>query len=75
MPFILRGISLLGIDSVACPHGLRTELWQRLASDMHPKHLEDIVDRTVSLEELPEAFERMLHGESHGRTVVSIGGW
>ncbi len=75
MPFILRGVSLLGIDSVSCPHELRTELWQRLATDMRPKHLEDIVDRTVGLEELPGVFESMLRSESHGRTVVKIAGW
>jgi acrylyl-CoA reductase (NADPH) len=72
MPFILRGVSLLGIDSVNCPHALRNELWQRLATDMRPKHLEDIVEQTVDLAALPQVFKRMLGGETRGRTVVRI---
>jgi len=72
MPFILRGVSLLGINSAGCPHELRQELWQRLASDLRPRHLEEIVDRVITLEQLPEAFERMLAGQSHGRTLVKV---
>jgi len=73
MPFILRGVSLLGIDSVACPHPLRLELWERLAGDFKPRHLERIADRTVPLEGMAEVFEQMLRGETRGRTVVQIG--
>ncbi len=75
MPFILRGVSLLGIDSVNCPRDLRETLWQRLASDMRPRHLEEIVSQTVQLDGLPGVFERMLQGKTHGRTVVQIAGW
>lgn len=72
MPFILRGVSLLGIDSVNCPHELRARLWQRLAGDMLPRHLDDIIDQTVTLEQLPETFENMLGSRTHGRTVVQL---
>ena len=72
MPFILRGVSLLGIHSSGCPHELRRELWLRLATDLHPRHLEEIVTRTVSLNDLPEAFNQMLSGKTHGRMVVVI---
>ncbi|MCU7904505.1 MAG: oxidoreductase [Candidatus Thiodiazotropha sp. (ex Epidulcina cf. delphinae)] len=72
MPFILRGVSLLGINSAGCPHGIRHEIWQRLATDLKPRHLDDIVSQTVPLEQLPEVFEQMLAGRMLGRTVVAI---
>jgi NADPH2:quinone reductase len=72
MPFILRGVSLLGIDSAACPQPLRSRIWERLASDLRPRHLGEIVDRTVTLEELPEVFDAMLAGETQGRTLVRL---
>ncbi|RLJ21938.1 oxidoreductase [bacterium endosymbiont of Escarpia laminata] len=70
MPFILRGVSLLGINSADCPHALRSKIWQRLATDLHPKHLDDIVDRVIHLEQLPEVFDEMLKGEVRGRILV-----
>lgn len=72
MPFIIRGISLLGINSAGCPHEIRSELWQRLATDLHPRNLEDIVDQVVTLEQLPVFFEQMLAGKTHGRILVKI---
>jgi NADPH2:quinone reductase len=72
MPFILRGVSLLGIDSSGCPRAIREEIWQRLASDLKPRHLDDILTQTLTLEQLPEAFERMLSGKTHGRTLVNL---
>jgi acrylyl-CoA reductase (NADPH) len=72
MPFILRGVSLLGISSVDCPMPLRHRLWKRLATDLHPRHLERIVTATVSLEELETVFKEMLAGTRQGRTVVKI---
>jgi NADPH2:quinone reductase len=72
MPFILRGVSLLGIDSSGCPHPIREEIWQRLASDLKPRHLDDILTRTLSMEQLPEAFEEMLSGKLLGRTLVTL---
>ncbi|MBW9257641.1 MAG: oxidoreductase [Candidatus Thiodiazotropha sp. (ex. Lucinisca nassula)] len=72
MPFILRGVSLLGIDSAGCPSPVRTEIWQRLATDLKPRHLDDIVQQKINLEQLPDTFERMLSGEIFGRTLVEV---
>ncbi len=72
MPFILRGVSILGISSSGCPTRYRQPLWERLASDLAPKHLDKIVTKTVGLEDLPDVFEHMLAGETTGRTVVAI---
>ncbi len=74
MPFILRGVSLLGIASAGTARAIREILWQRLASDWKPAHLEAIATREVTLEQLPDVFETMLEGDSFGRTVVRIGG-
>lgn len=74
MPFILRGVSLIGITSANCPMARRRRVWQRLATDWKPPHLHDIVANTVGLDELDTVFERMLAGASRGRTVVRIGG-
>jgi NADPH2:quinone reductase len=74
MPFILRGVNLLGINSVFTPRALRLEVWQRLASDLRPRHLDKMVARTISLDELPGAFDAYLKGGVTGRTVVRIGG-
>jgi NADPH2:quinone reductase len=70
MPFILRGVSLLGCNSVDVPAPLRAELWTRLAGDWRPANLEAVLTETIDLEGLPGAFERMLAGETHGRLLV-----
>lgn len=74
MPFILRGVSLLGISSANAPHDLRALLWERLAGPWRPPHLEDIHTDTVQLDGLAAVFERMLGGETHGRILVEIRG-
>ena len=74
MPFILRGVSLLGINSVYTPRALRLQVWQRLASDLKPRHLDSIVTRTIQFDELPNAFDAYLKGSVVGRTVVRIAG-
>ena len=74
MPFILRGVSLLGITATDCPDPLRQRLWERLGSDLKPRHLEQIVTRTLTLTELPALFEAMLAGRTWGRTVVQLEG-
>ena len=71
MPFILRGVSLLGIDSVQCPMELRRRVWERLASDMRPRHLKEMT-RTIHFEQLPETFDALLKGAIKGRVVVKI---
>lgn len=71
LPFILRGVRLIGVDSVATPMVLRRRVWGRLASDLKPRHLAAIA-HTISLDDLPAYFERMLKGEIRGRAVVRI---
>lgn len=71
LPFILRGIKLLGIDSVACPMDRRRDVWHRLATNMKPTHLPTIA-REITLRELPQAFATLLDGAARGRMVVKI---
>ncbi|QDX82693.1 oxidoreductase [Denitratisoma sp. DHT3] len=71
MPFILRGVSLLGVDSVNCPMPLRAEVWRRLAGDMRPARLEAMT-RTIEFSQLPDVFDAFLQARVKGRTVVRI---
>ncbi|HTT04667.1 MAG TPA: oxidoreductase [Steroidobacteraceae bacterium] len=71
MPFILRGVKLLGIDSVLCPMQTRLEVWRRLASDLRPARLAEMVQE-ISLSQLPSAFETLLKGTARGRYVVKL---
>ena len=71
MPFILRGVSLIGIDSVACPMPLRRQVWQRLATEMKPQNLTTIA-KEITLDGLPDAFAALLAGRARGRFVVNI---
>jgi acrylyl-CoA reductase (NADPH) len=71
-PFILRGVSLLGVDSVRCPIEERSELWRRLAGDLRPRALESIATEEIGLEGLPEALDRVLAGGNRGRTLVRV---
>ncbi len=73
MPFILRGVNLLGITSSGCRPEWRAPLWQRMASDLAPAHLDRIVTREVGLPELPDVFAAMMAGNITGRTIVKIG--
>jgi NADPH2:quinone reductase len=73
VPFILRAVCLLGINSVDTPRDLRLEVWKRLGSDLRPRHLETIGGRTVSLDELPDCFQQYIDGTVTGRVVVQIG--
>ncbi|WP_100489301.1 NADPH:quinone oxidoreductase family protein [Sporolactobacillus pectinivorans] len=72
-PFILRGISLLGIDSVYCPMETRRRIWHRLAGEFKPLHLENFVQNEVTLEQLPDILPILLKGEARGRTIVKLG--
>jgi acrylyl-CoA reductase (NADPH) len=73
MPFILRGVSLIGINSSATPRARRIRVWQRIAGDLRPRHLARIATRTIDFDELPSAFPAYLDGAVTGRTVVRIG--
>jgi len=72
MPFILRGVSLLGIASAGTARNIRDEIWKHLASDWKPAHLSRIATREVGLDALPAVFDSMTSGASFGRTVVKI---
>lgn len=72
MPFILRGVSLLGINSSATPRAVRLEVWHRLGTDLRPRHLERIATRTIDFADLPAAFPAYLNGTVTGRTVVRL---
>jgi len=72
MPFILRGVSLLGIASTGTARDIRDAIWQHLASDWKPAHLDRIATREVGLDGLPAVFDTMLAGGSFGRTVVRL---
>ena len=71
LPFILRSVKLLGIDSVMCPDQTRRDVWRRLAGDLKPSHLGDAT-RTLGLVELPDAFATLLGGQARGRFVVDL---
>jgi NADPH2:quinone reductase len=72
MPFILRGVNLLGINSSATRRADRLEVWQRIATDLKPRHLSRIATRTIGFADLPGVFQGYLDGAITGRTVVRI---
>ena len=71
LPFILRGVRLIGVDSAATPMPMRRKVWQRLANDLKPRHLADIAI-TITLADLGATFEKILKGGSRGRAVVRL---
>ena len=73
MPYILRGVSLLGVDSVNCPMPERSQVWQRLAADMKPRHLAGMI-RTIAFDQLPGVFGAFVQGKVKGRIVVDMAG-
>ncbi|WP_301102579.1 oxidoreductase [Propionivibrio sp.] len=73
MPFILRGASLLGIDSGYIGEPYRSTIWQRLSGDLRPPHLLEMT-RRISFDELPGVFDAYLVGKAHGRVVVEVAG-
>lgn len=72
MPLILRGVNMLGINSDSTPKPLRERIWRRIATDLKPRHLDEIASRIIGLDELPSAFEAYLQGSVTGRTVVRL---
>ncbi|PFP25664.1 oxidoreductase [Bacillus sp. AFS073361] len=71
-PFILRGINLLGIDSVYCPMDVRQELWNRMTTDLKPSTLSEIIQKEITLKELPQNLPTILKGQARGRIIVKI---
>ncbi|HJP05408.1 MAG: oxidoreductase [Gammaproteobacteria bacterium] len=74
MPFILRGVNLLGINAVDTPRDLRLEVWGRLATDLRPQRLEHIVNGEVGLDDLAEGMQDWLDGKVTGRRLVKLAG-
>jgi len=72
LPFILRGVSLLGIDSVNAPADIRKTVWARLATGLRPKGLDDAIAREVDLEGIEPVLDALLQGKAVGRTVVRL---
>lgn len=70
-PFILRGVSLIGIDSVNCPATTRQQVWEKLAGVWKPEHLTAVVTE-IPLEGLEEKIQAILHGEIRGRVIVKL---
>jgi acrylyl-CoA reductase (NADPH) len=72
LPFMLRSVSLLGIDSVAAGADLRREVWGRLARDLRPRGLGEAIAREVDLDGIEPVLDALLAGEAVGRTVVRL---
>ena len=72
MPFIIRGISLLGINSSACPMVIREELWEKLSTSWKPDKLEKIHRHSCTLDTIDSAFNRLIDGNATGRTLVEL---
>jgi len=72
LPFILRGVNLLGINSVYISSATRDRVWSRLGTDLRPRHFDSIVTRTVDLDGLPAVFDDYVAGKNTGRTLVKI---
>ena len=72
LPMILRGVSLIGISSNNTPYDIRKTLWDRLANEWRPKHLDSIVRTEVNLDTLADAFQTLMSGNSLGRIVVNL---
>jgi acrylyl-CoA reductase (NADPH) len=72
LPFVLRGVSLLGIDSVQASADLRHAVWERLATDLRPRGLDDAIAREVDLEGIEPVLDALLKGQAVGRTVVRL---
>jgi len=72
MPFIIRGVSVLGIASAGTARDIRDEVWRKLATDWKPRHLDTICTREIRLDDVSSVFETMLAGGSFGRTLVRV---
>ena len=72
LPFILRAVCLLGINSVDTPRKLRLAVWSRIATDLKPRHLDTISHRTICFDDLPGSFQAYIDGTVTGRVLVKI---
>lgn len=72
MPFIIRGVSLIGIDSPLCPHDIRERVWQRLAQELKPRHLDRIGSQEIGLDSIAEACGELMARKVTGRYIVKL---
>lgn len=72
MPFIIRGVSLIGIDSPLCPHDIRERVWQRLAKELKPRHLERIGSHEIGLDGIVDASNGLMARKVTGRYIVKL---
>ena len=72
LPFILRGVSLIGISSNNAPYDIRKTLWDRLANEWRPQHLDSIVNNETNLKDIADVFNVLMDGNAIGRTVVNL---
>ena len=72
MPFILRGVNLLGINAVDTPRSLRLEVWQRLATDLRPRHLDSIVTGEIGLDDVTGCVQNWVDGNVTGRKLIKF---
>ena len=72
MPFILRGVSLLGINSIEMSQSWRQQIWDRIGSDLKFSHLDKIAQKTVDFDQLPNEFDAFINSQVTGRVVVKI---
>ena len=70
MPFIIRGVSLLGVTSANCPMDRKRRIWGLLAGEMHPDCMDEVLADTKTLQDLPACFQRLLSGQQKGRTLI-----
>ncbi len=70
-PFILRGVSLLGVSSTNCPMPLRQAIWKRMGADLKPQHLDLILTEEVPLTQVSSVFNDLLDRKKHGRIVIN----
>ena len=73
IPFLLRGVNLLGIDSVMCPYEKRLQAWHRIAGDLPMDKLDSLTSE-VGLAEVKEYGDKILKGQVRGRLVINVGG-
>jgi NADPH2:quinone reductase len=72
MPFILRAVCLLGINSVETPRDLRLAVWRRIGADLRPRNIDKIASKTIKFDDLPGTFQAFIDGKVTGRTLVEI---
>ena len=72
MPFILRGVNLLGVNSTTLPNAVKQEVWDDIANNMSPQKIDKIVTKEVTLEELPDQFQAFIEGSIVGRVLVKV---